>query len=119
MLTPAVAYFRATVANYPDDPGVQSLVDELSLKSDEFDGTGLATTSRSVVGRGAAYHHPTLGALRLRYRTFAVTGTEGLTLYMVSAAPGSRDAPSARPPEHDRHRPRGSITASPLSRADD
>ena len=36
VLTLAVAYFRATVANYPDDPDVQKLVDELSLKNEEF-----------------------------------------------------------------------------------
>jgi transcriptional regulator with XRE-family HTH domain len=93
VLTLAVAYFRATVANYPDDPGVQNLVDELSLESEEFRRIWARhDVQLALLGEGPLYHHPTMGALRLRYRTFAVTGTEGLTLYVVSAAPGSRDA---------------------------
>ena len=45
VLTVAVAYFRASVAGDPDDPDVQNLVDELSLQSEEFRKSGLATTS--------------------------------------------------------------------------
>ena len=93
VLTHAVAYFRASVAGDPDDPDVQNLVDELSLKSDEFRRIWARhDVQPGLLGEGPLYHHPAMGALRLRYRTFAITGTEGLTLYVVSAAPGSRDA---------------------------
>ncbi len=93
VLTQAVAYFRATVAGHPDDPYVQNLVDELSLKSSDFRRIWAChDVQPGLSGEGPPYHHPALGALRLRYQTFAISGTEGLTLYLVSAAPGSRDA---------------------------
>ena len=120
VLTQAVAYFRATVGSHPDDPNVQKLVDELSLQSEEFRRIWVRhDVQPGLAGEGPLYHHPVLGALRLRYQTFAVSGTEGLTLYVVSAAPGSRDAQaltllSTIDTDHA-----ASITASPLSRADD
>jgi transcriptional regulator with XRE-family HTH domain len=93
VLTQAVAYFRASVASNPDDPDVQNLVDELSLKSEQFRHIWARhDVQPGMSGEGPLYHHPALGALRLRYRTFALSGTEGHTLYVVSAAPGSRDA---------------------------
>jgi transcriptional regulator with XRE-family HTH domain len=93
VLTQAVAYFRATVAGHPDDPYVQHLIDELTRKSQDFRRIWARhDVQPGLSGEGPLYHHPALGALRLRYQTFAVTGTEGLTLYVVSAAPGSRDA---------------------------
>jgi hypothetical protein len=45
-----------------------------------------------LLGEGPVYHHLTMGAARLHYRTFAVTGTERLTMWVVNAAPSSRDA---------------------------
>jgi transcriptional regulator with XRE-family HTH domain len=91
--TQAVAYFRATINSHPNDPDVQKLVDELSLESEEFRRIWARhEVQPGLVGEGPLYHHPVLGALRLRYQTFAVSGAVGLTLYVVSAAPGSRDA---------------------------
>jgi transcriptional regulator with XRE-family HTH domain len=91
--TVAVAYFRASVAANPDDPNVQKLVDELSLESEEFRQIWARhDVQPDLSGEGPLYHHPTMGAVRLRYRTFTVTGSEGLTLYLISAAPGSSDA---------------------------
>ena len=93
VLTVAVAYFRASVAGDPDDPDVQSLVDELSLKSEEFRRMWARhDVQPGLLGEGPLYHHPSMGAVRLRYRTFTISGSEGLTLYVVSAAAGSRDA---------------------------
>jgi transcriptional regulator with XRE-family HTH domain len=91
--TQAVAYFRVTVGSHPDDPDVQNLVDELSRQSETFRRIWAHhDVQPALVGEGPLYHHPVLGALRLRYQTFAVSGAKGLTLYVVSAAPGSRDA---------------------------
>jgi transcriptional regulator with XRE-family HTH domain len=93
VLTQAVAYFRATVGSHPDDPYLQNLIDELSHDSEDFRRIWARhDVQLGLSGEGPLYHHPALGALRLRYQTFALTGTEGLTLYVVSAAPGSRDA---------------------------
>jgi transcriptional regulator with XRE-family HTH domain len=93
VLTQGVAYFRASVGSDPDDPDVRDLVDELSLESETFRQIWARhDVQPGLSGEGPLYHHPLLGALRLRYRTFAVIGTEGHTLYVVSAAPGSPDA---------------------------
>jgi transcriptional regulator with XRE-family HTH domain len=93
VLTQAVAYFRASVGSDLDDPYLQNLVDELSRKSEEFRQIWARhDVQLGLSGEGPLYRHPVVGALHLRYRTFAVSGTEGQTLYVVSAAPGSRDA---------------------------
>lgn len=82
-----MAYFRATVGRHSDDPDVQRLIDELSLQSEESRPIwGRHDVQPGLVGEGPLYRHPALRALHLRYQTFAVSGTEGLTLYVVSAA---------------------------------
>ena len=118
VLTQAVAYFRATVAGHRDDPYVQNLIDELSRNSDEFRRIwDQHDVQPGLSGEGPLYHHPVLGALRLRYQTFAVTGTEGLTLYVVSAAPGSRDAQALTLLSTIAADDAAPISAPPLSRA--
>jgi len=92
VLTLAVAYFRANAGSDLDDPRVKSLVDELSQKSEEFRQIWSRHDVRAALsGDGPNYIHPTAGVLRLRYQTFPLGGTEDQTLYVVSAAPGSRD----------------------------
>ena len=93
VLTLAVAYFRAKVGNHLDDPGVADLVDELSRKSTEFrEVWARHDVNSTLVGDSPIYHHPSIGSVQLRVETFAVDGTDRQTLYVVGAAPGSRDA---------------------------
>ena len=93
VLTQAVAYFRAKAGSDLQDPALQSLVDELCLKSEAFRQLWARhDVQLGLLGEGPLYHHPAIGPVRLRYRTFTPSGTEGLTLFVVSAAPGSRDA---------------------------
>lgn len=93
VLTHAVAYFRAHVAGDLADPRLQSLIGELSYKSEEFrEIWGRHDIQLGLSGEDPLYHHPSVGPVTLRYRTFAPSGSEGLTLWVVSAAPGSRDA---------------------------
>ena len=89
----AVAYFRGTAGGDLDDPRLKSLVDELSQKSEEFRGLWSRHDVQSALSsEGPDYIHPTAGVLRLRYRTFPLGGTEGQMLWVVSGAPGSREA---------------------------
>jgi hypothetical protein len=87
-----VAYFRATVSSDLDDPYLQDLVAELSLKSDDFRRLWANHDVRSFVSGSDLYLHPDVGWMRLSFQTFAVGGTDGQTLFATTAAPGSQDA---------------------------
>jgi MmyB-like transcription regulator ligand binding domain len=92
VLATAVAYFRANVGSHLDAPGVRSLVAELSLESEEFSDMWARHDVQSALSGEDLYFHPAVVAMRLRYRTFPLGGADGQTLFVVSAAPGSRDA---------------------------
>ena len=91
-LTRAVAYFRATVGGDLDDPYVNHLVAELSLKSDDFRRLWAKRDVQTALSGEDLYFHPAVGVMRLSFQTFAVGGTDGQTLFAVTATPGSRDA---------------------------
>jgi transcriptional regulator with XRE-family HTH domain len=91
-LARAVAYFRANVGSDLDDPYLKDLVEELSLKSDEFRRLWANHDVLSAVSGSDLYLHPAVGWMRLSFQTFAVGGSDGQTLFAVTAAPGSRDA---------------------------
>ncbi len=91
-LARAVAYFRASVGNDIDDPYVQDLVEELSLASDDFRRLWAKHDVLSAVSGKDLYFHPVVGVMRLSFQTFTVDGTDGQTLWAVTAAAGSRDA---------------------------
>lgn len=88
----AVAYFRANVGSDLDDPGVQDLVDELSLESEEFRRVWARHDVQTALSGEDLYFHPTVGPMRLRYQTFVVEGTDAQKLFVVTAAPGTPDA---------------------------
>jgi transcriptional regulator with XRE-family HTH domain len=93
VLTLSAAYFRANAAGHLDDPRVKNLVDELWQQSDDFREIWSRHDVQSALsGEQPIYIHPTAGMLRLRVQTFPLGGAEGQTLYVVTAAPGSRDA---------------------------
>jgi transcriptional regulator with XRE-family HTH domain len=93
VLTLAVAYFRASVGNHLDEPDVIDLIDELSVASDEFRHMWARHDVHfALSGEGPIYYHPTVGAVHLRFQSFTVDGTDRQALFVVSAAPGSRDA---------------------------
>ena len=91
-LARTVAYFRATVASDLDDPYLKDLVEELSLKSDDFRRLWANHDVLSAVSGSDLYLHPAVGWMRLSFQTFAVGGTDRQTLFATTAAPGSRDA---------------------------
>jgi hypothetical protein len=87
-----VAYFRANVGSDLDDPYLKDLVEELSLKSDDFRRLWTNHDVLSAVSGSDLYLHPAVGWMRLSFQTFAVGGAGGQTLFATTAAPGSRDA---------------------------
>jgi len=91
-LARTVAYFRAQVGRELDDPYLEDLVEELSLKSDDFRRLWAKHDVLSSVSGSDLYLHPAVGWMRLSFQTFAVGGTDGQTLFATTAAPGSRDA---------------------------
>jgi len=83
----AVAALRASIGTAVDDPAVQALVGELAMKSSEFRQLWDRYDVRSKSSGLKHYRHPMVGELHLDYQTFAVNGTDGMTLHVFSAAP--------------------------------
>ncbi|MBT0774233.1 helix-turn-helix domain-containing protein [Kineosporia sp. J2-2] len=87
-----VAQLRAEAGTDTDDPRLQSLIGELSLKSEHF----RRLWARHDIGRGSSENslirHPRLGELRLRREKLAVVGADGLQVVMYHAEPGTADA---------------------------
>ena len=91
-LARTVAYFRAAVGSDLDDPYLQDLIAELSLKSDDFRRLWADHDVLSSVSGSDLYLHPAVGWMRLSFQTFVVGGTDRQILFATTAAPGSRDA---------------------------
>lgn len=87
-----VAQLRAEVGTDVDDERFQSLVGELSLKSERF----RQLWSRHDVRHGGSdsglIHHPQVGDLDLHREKYAIVGADGLQMVVYHAAPGSRSA---------------------------
>ena len=92
VLSSAVALLRASVGVDLDDARLEDLIAELSLKSEEFRRLWAQHDVSIALTGDTGYRHPVVGALHLRYQTLAVGGDNGQTIYVVHAAPGSRDA---------------------------
>ncbi len=84
-----VAQLRAEMGSDTDDPRLQSLIGELSLKSEQF----RKLWARHDIHRGGSetgvINHPTVGELRLRREKLALIGSEGLQLVIYHAEPGT------------------------------
>ena len=91
-LARTVAYFRAAVGSELDDPYPRSLIEELSLESDDFRRLWADHDVLSSVSGSDLYLHPAVGWMRLSFQTFAIGGTDRQILFATTAEPGSRDA---------------------------
>ncbi|CAI9411822.1 hypothetical protein HIDPHFAB_01615 [Nocardioides sp. T2.26MG-1] len=87
-----VAGFRARVGNDIDDPRVVELVGELSLKSEEFRQAWARHDVKAVRSKPVRMQHPLVGDLDLRLAKLAVEGTDGQTLVVHHAEPGTDTA---------------------------
>lgn len=88
----AVSILRTAAGRDPYDERLSALVGELSTRSDDFR-TRWGAHNVALHRNGLkAVHHPVVGALNLTYEGFEMPGDPGLTLYVMTAAPGSATA---------------------------
>jgi transcriptional regulator with XRE-family HTH domain len=88
-----IAGVRAFVGPDVDDPRLVELVGELSVRSEEFRALWARHDARPRIGGGVTHlAHPVVGPLELHYEKLAVTDSDGLTLVVFHADPGSPSA---------------------------
>ncbi|MGW1054977.1 helix-turn-helix domain-containing protein [Streptomyces sp. NPDC002521] len=87
-----VAVLRSEAGADADDPRLRDLVGELSLRSDRFRTLWARHEVRPRRGRVSRLTHPQVGDLDLQSNKLSVDGTDGLTLVVFHAEPGSRSA---------------------------
>jgi transcriptional regulator with XRE-family HTH domain len=87
----AIAGLRALNGPEVDDPALNELVGELSVRSDHFRGLWARHDIRAKTSGGTRrMHHPRVGELELHYDNLQISGTDGQTLIIYHADPGSR-----------------------------
>jgi transcriptional regulator with XRE-family HTH domain len=85
-----IAGLRALIGPDVDDP-LNELVGELSVRSDHFRTLWARHDIRARISGGRRHmHHPQVGELELHYEHLQVSGTDGQTLIIYHADPGSR-----------------------------
>jgi transcriptional regulator with XRE-family HTH domain len=89
----AVANLRTAVGRYPDDPGLQRLLEDLRRGSGEFRELWEDTDAGAWRSHTKRLAHPTLGELTLECDTLHVPDADQL-LVVYSAAPGTPEAES-------------------------
>ncbi|WEO99317.1 helix-turn-helix transcriptional regulator [Streptomyces sp. FXJ1.172] len=87
-----VAVLRSEAGTAADDPRLRDLVGELSLRSERFRTLWARHEVRPRRGRTSHLTHPQVGDLVLHSNKLSVDGTDGLTLVVFHAEPGSRSA---------------------------
>ena len=88
-----IAGVRALLGPEVDDPELDELVGELSVRSDHFRRLWARHDIRARTSGGTRrMYHPQVGKLDLHYENLQIAGTEGQTLIVYHADPGSRTA---------------------------
>jgi len=85
----AVAVLRAAAVANPCEPGLVTLVGELSTRSEEFRGWWAAHDVRMHRRGGKRIAHPIVGELQLDFEALELVADPGLTMFTYSAEPGS------------------------------
>jgi len=85
----AVAVLRAAAVANPCEPGLVTLVGELSTRSEEFRGWWAAHDVRVHRRGGKRIAHPVVGELQLDFEALELVSDPGLTMFTYSAEPGS------------------------------
>jgi transcriptional regulator with XRE-family HTH domain len=88
-----IAGVRALIGPELDDPRLNELVGELSVRSDHFRNLWARHDIRARTSGGTRHlYHPQVGELELHYENLQISGTDGQTLIIYHADPGSRAA---------------------------
>jgi transcriptional regulator with XRE-family HTH domain len=87
-----VACLRALVGPDVDDPKLNELVGELSVRSERFRQLWARHDVRPKRSGTARINHPLVGPLELSYERFPIPDTDRQTLGIYHAAPGSASA---------------------------
>jgi transcriptional regulator with XRE-family HTH domain len=91
-----VAGLRALIGPEVDDP-LNELVGELSVRSGHFRRLWARHDIRARISGGTRrIYHPQMGELELYYENLQISGTDGQTLIIYHADPGSRAAQALR-----------------------
>jgi transcriptional regulator with XRE-family HTH domain len=90
----AVAALRALAGPDADDPALNELVGELSVRSERFRQLWARHDARPKRSGTTQIEHPQLGRLELSYEKMPIPDADRQTLCMYHAAPGSRSAQS-------------------------
>jgi transcriptional regulator with XRE-family HTH domain len=96
LIRDSVAALRSESGRNPYDRGLSDLVGLLSTRSEDF--RTLWARHDVYVHRGGTkrFHHPLVGALTLRYESFALPADPGLAVVMYAAEPGSASETALR-----------------------
>lgn len=88
-----IAGVRALLGPEVDDPLLNELVGELSVRSDHFRTLWARHDIRARMSGGTRrMYHPQVGELELHYENLQIAGTDGQTLIVYHADPGSPTA---------------------------
>lgn len=85
----AVGHLRLAAGKYPDDPGLASLIGELSMGSARFRRLWARADVRARTHGLKPFRHPLVGLLELHQENFALPDESGMELLVLSAAPHS------------------------------
>jgi hypothetical protein len=88
----AVAALRALVGPDVDDPRLNELVGELSVRSERFRRLWARHDARPKRSGSARLEHPQVGPLELSYEKLPIPDTDRQTLSVYHAEPGSPSA---------------------------
>jgi hypothetical protein len=88
----AVASLRALTGPDVDDPQLEELVGELSVRSERFRQLWARHDVRPKRAGTAHLEHPQVGPLELGYEKIPLPDVDRMTLVMFHAEPGSRSA---------------------------
>jgi transcriptional regulator with XRE-family HTH domain len=87
-----VAALRLDAGRFPDDPALNELIGELSVKSREFSGWWAEHDVMRHANGLKRYRHPVAGEIEIHYEALALTGDPDQTLFIYSVEPGSKSA---------------------------
>ncbi|MFI9359448.1 helix-turn-helix domain-containing protein [Kitasatospora sp. NPDC053057] len=84
-----VGKLRTAIGEDPDDPGLASLIGELSMNSQQFAALWGEHRVRSWDLAEYRMHHPLVGAMEVLQHSLPVPRSAGIRLVVVTATPGS------------------------------